>query len=82
MTPKIEIYEAIEIRFGYSIQDDLHHAHFELPAERHVQKSLENESHSSMPVASSLPGKMHIHGPVESELLDQARSQIDTFLGK
>ena len=82
MTPKIDMYEAIEIRYGYSIQDDLYHAHFELPAGRHVQNSLENESHSSMPVASSMPGKVHIHGPAERELLEQARSQIDTFLGK
>ncbi|MBB6249170.1 hypothetical protein HDE80_004247 [Rhodanobacter sp. A1T4] len=82
MLPKIEIYEAIEIRYGYSIQDDLYHAHFDLPADRHVQKSLQSESHSTMPVASSMPGKFHIHGPVEGELLDRARTQIDTFLGK
>lgn len=82
MLPKLEMYEAIQIRYGYSIQDDLYHAHFELPASRHVLKSLESESHSTKPVASSLPGKVHLHGPVEREMLEQARSQIDTFLGK
>lgn len=82
MSVKKEMYQDIEIRYGYAITDDRFHAHFELPAERHCLKSAASEARSTTPVAQSLPGKMHIHSLEEGELLDEARLTIDRFLGK
>lgn len=82
MPPEIESYEDIEIRHGYAISDDQFHAHFELPASRHVPGDVSAEAHSTTPVARSLPGKMHIHAASESEVLKEARLTIDRFLGK
>ena len=82
MSPKTQRYEDIEIRYGYAITDDQYHAHFELPADRHVPGDVSNEAHSTTPVARSLPGKMHIHAPTQSDVLDEARRTIDRFLGK
>lgn len=82
MSPQKEVYENIEIRYGYAISDDQYHAHFELPAERHYLRDVASEAHSKTPVAQSLPGKMHLHAVVESDLLQEARQIIDRFLGK
>lgn len=83
MTPVTEMHQGIEIRYGYSISDDLFHAHFDLPAEREGQKpGFQRVVLTRLPEATLRPGKGHFEGPIEGEVLNAARAAIDRYLGK
>jgi hypothetical protein len=81
MAPLTEMHQGIEIRYGYSITDDLFHAHFDLPAEREGRPALQRAVLTRLPEARLRPGKGHFEGPIEDEVLIAARSAIDRYLG-
>lgn len=80
MAPMTEMYQGVEIRYGYSIQDDLFHAHFDLPLEREGRPSLQRAVLTRLPEAPLRPGKGHIQGQIEAEVLTAAHAAIDRYL--
>jgi len=81
MTPLTEMYKDIEIRYGYSISDDLFHAHFDLPPEREGMPGLRSAVLMRFPEVRMGPGKGHFEHPLEADALTVARSAIDRYLG-
>lgn len=81
MKPKTEKYEGVEIRYGYSISDDLFHAHFNLPAERQVKPQMQRAVLTRLPEVVLSPGKNHYQGDSAEEVLEAARAGIDRYFG-
>ena len=76
--PEIKIHRHIAIRYGYSIQDDMYHAHFDLPEK-------DNASHSSQSAIKEnagpilRPGHYHHWNSSEEAVLAGACSDIDLY---
>jgi hypothetical protein len=81
MDPLTVMHQVVEIRYGYSIQDNQYHTHFEWPAERQGQPALQRAVLFRFPEASSETGKGHFVGATKDEALAAARSAIDRYLG-
>lgn len=79
MSPSTTLHRGIEIRYAYDIKTDDYWAHFDLPEKPRKQPGFQRfvATDLSTPIK---PGKHHIHGPIESEVLAQARSTIDAYL--
>lgn len=77
MTPHREI----EIRYAYDIRTNEYWAHFDLPERPRQQPGFQRfvDTNLSTPLE---PGKHRVHGPIESEVLAQAKSMIDAYLGE
>jgi hypothetical protein len=75
MAPQTQTHRGIEIRFGYSISDDLFHAHFDLPPAQ-VRSGFQR-SVSTHVSPGTRRGKQHIQASNEGDLLALARSAID-----
>jgi hypothetical protein len=77
--PTIETYRGIEIRYGHKMTEGLNYAHFDLPARidlRNVARTT-NSSNASLLLKG---GERKVSGQLQSELLEQARREIDQHL--
>jgi len=81
MSPSTNEHRGIEIRFGYDIATDGYRAHFVLPEDRRKQLGFQRVVNTDLPMAIE-PGKHQVEGRTESEVLDNAHSVIDDYLGK
>ncbi|WIG56154.1 MAG: hypothetical protein OJF61_001942 [Rhodanobacteraceae bacterium] len=81
MSPSTTTHRGIEIRYDYDIKTDVYWAHFDLPEKPRKQATFQSrvDVMLSNPIE---PGKHHVDGPIESEVLAQARSTIDAYLGE
>jgi hypothetical protein len=76
--PAIETYRGIEIKYGHKITEGLNYVHFDLPARidlRNVAKTT-NSSNASLLLKG---GERKLSGQLQSELLEQARREIDRY---
>jgi len=81
MPPLTKVHRNIEIRYGYDIVTDSYRAHFDLPEDRRRQPEFQRVVHTNLSKTIE-PGKRHVDGQSESEVLTQARSVIDDYLGE
>lgn len=78
MIPLKETYRGVDIRYGYSIQDDLIHAHFDAPTREREADFQTTVGIELAPVLSA--PKPHIRASTEADALEQARALIDRYL--
>lgn len=81
MSPSTTLHRGIEIRYAYDIKTDDYWAHFDLPEKLHKRSGFQRAVAIDLPTPIE-PGKHHVHGPIESEVLRQAQSMIDDYLGE
>lgn len=77
MEPETETHHGVEIRYGYSVQDDQFHAHFDLPRKDmnvHFQNTV---GIYRLPALSE--GRQHMSAHKEVDVLKQARAAIDRY---
>jgi len=79
MSPSTTSHRGIEIKYAYEIKTDVYWAHFDLPEKPRKQATFQRTVNImlSNPIE---PGKHHVDGPIESEVLAQAKSMIDAYL--
>ncbi|GLQ45683.1 hypothetical protein GCM10007862_07340 [Dyella lipolytica] len=80
MGPEITEHREVQIRYGYSIRDDLFYAHFDLPTKqqsRGFQRSV--QMHMSPGIS---PGKDKVSASTEQEVLTKARTRIDQYFNE
>lgn len=76
--PEIKIHRDIAIRYGYSIGDDLFHAHFDLPERDDASKGFQRAVKSDMaPTLKS--GKYHHWNVSEEAVLSEVCADIDRY---
>lgn len=79
--PPTKVHRNIPIRCEYCIRTDSYHAVFDLPEERRKQSGFQRVVRADLPKTGA-PGKYEIEGLTESEVLTQAQSMIDDYLGE
>jgi len=77
MGPKTDMHQNIEIRYGYSIGDDMFHAHFMLPSKARKGGFQRSVSMSMSPGLSE--GKHHVKASNEADVLKNAHNAIDSY---
>jgi hypothetical protein len=76
--PEIKIHRDIAIRYGYSIGDDLFHAHFDLPEKHDVAFGFQRGMQNNM-APTLKPGKYHHWNVSEEALLAGVCTDIDRY---
>jgi len=79
MEPSTTVHREIEIRYAYDIATDRYRAHFVLPEVRRKPVGFQRAVFASLSKTVE-PGKHHVDGQSESEVLARARSLIDDYL--
>jgi hypothetical protein len=77
MGPETVEHREVEIRYGYSIRDDLFYAHFDLPVKQQSRGFQQFVRRDMSP--GILPGKQSVSAYSEHELLKEARAKIDRY---
>lgn len=78
MLPSTTAYHGIEIRYGWSAQDDKFYAYFDLPARQQPRPAFQ----SSVQIATSprlMAGKNKVEGATWETAVHSARSMIDEY---
>jgi hypothetical protein len=78
MSPLIAEHRGVEIRYGWSVHEDVYHAYFDLPAKPlnlNVMQSRVKRTYSP----NWSVGKNRVTSQSESDLLRQARGAIDAY---
>lgn len=81
MEPEIAIHRDVQIRYGYSICDDLFYAHFVLPQKPMRFNPMQTRVQTFMSSTLS-PGKNHVTADSEQDVLLKARKEIDDYFGE
>jgi hypothetical protein len=80
MGPKIAIHRDVEIRYGYSISDDLFYAHVDPPAKQQastVQPSVRTDMSPDISF-----GKHKVSASIEQDVPAKARALIDQYFAE
>lgn len=77
MGPEIAIHRDVQIRYGYSIRDDLFYAHFDLPAKQQSRGFQQSVRMDMSPGIS--PGKHKVSASIEQDVLAKARVHTDQY---
>lgn len=77
MAPLTEMCQDIEIRYSYSVSDDMFHAHFTLPP-KSLKHGFQRVVRLSMSPEFS-DGKHHFKASSEVDVLKRARTAISSY---
>lgn len=79
MKPLIAEHQGIEIRYGWSVREDIYYAHFDLltkPMKLNVMQTIVRTSISP----GLMAGKNHVEAHTEEAVLQRARSAIASYM--